>query len=100
MVFEYVRLEPESGHEVTKVVAARYDATRALVDLTSLYEEGPPGVAPIRWIRREALRLGGADELHGMAEDAGLVVEEIGGDYGLEPMGPGSDRAILVARRP
>lgn len=100
MVFEYERREPETGHDVTKVAAARYDATGALVDLTSVYEEGPPGTAPIRWIRRDALRLVGADELRGMAEDAGLAVEEIGGDYGLEPMGPGSDRAILVAHRP
>jgi SAM-dependent methyltransferase len=100
LVFEYERREPETGHDVTKVAAARYDATGALVDLTSVYEEGPPGAAAIRWIRRDALRLVGADELRGMAEDAGLVVEEMGGDYGLEPMGPGSDRAILVARRP
>ena len=35
-----------------------------------------------------------------MAEDAGLEVEMIAGDYDLEPLGPGSERAILVARRP
>ena len=33
-----------------------------------------------------------------MAEDAGLVVEEVGGDYDLEPIGPGSERAVLIAR--
>jgi hypothetical protein len=27
-------------------------------------------------------------------------VEVLAGDYGLEPLGPGSERAILVARRP
>ena len=100
MVFEYERREPETGRDVTKVAAARYDAASAVVDLTSVYEEGLPGEPAVRWIRRDSLRLVGPDELRSMAEDAGLVVEEIGGDYGLEPIGPGSDRAILVARKP
>jgi SAM-dependent methyltransferase len=100
MVFEYQRIDPDTGRDVTKVAAARYDPTTAIVDLTSVFEEGRPGEPAIRWIRRDALRLVGADELRSMAEDAGLVVEEIGGDYGLEPLGPGSDRAILVARKP
>ena len=100
MIFEYERLEPESGHEVTKVDSARYDPTTAVVDLTVIYEEGPAGASPIRWIRRDALRLVGADELRAMAEDAGLVVDEVGGDYDLDPIGSGSERAVLVARLP
>jgi SAM-dependent methyltransferase len=100
MVFEYQRTDPETGREVTKVASARFDATTAVVDLTAVYEEGRPGEPAVRWIRRDALRLVGADELRSMAEDAGLVVETIGGDYELEPLGPGSDRAILVARKP
>jgi SAM-dependent methyltransferase len=100
MIFEYERLEPEAGHEVTKVDSARFDPTTAVVDLTVIYEEGPAGGSPIRWIRRDALRLVGADELRAMAEDAGLVVEEVGGDYDLDPIGPGSERAVLIARLP
>jgi SAM-dependent methyltransferase len=100
MVFEYERTDPETGREVTKVASARFDAATAVVDLTAVYEEGRPGEPPIRWIRRDALRLVGADELRAMAEDAGLVVETIGGDYELDPLGPGSDRAVLVARKP
>jgi SAM-dependent methyltransferase len=99
MILEYQRRDPETDVEVTKVAAARYDAATSMVELTSVYEEGEPGAAAVRWIRRDTLRLVGADELRSMAQDAGLVVEEIGGDYGLEPLGPGSDRAILVARR-
>ena len=100
MIFEYERREPETGHAVTKVAAARFDPTTAVVDLTAIYEEGPAGGTTIRWIRHDALRLVGADELRSMAEDAGLIVEEVGGDYDLEPIGPGSERAILIARRP
>jgi SAM-dependent methyltransferase len=100
MILEYVRREPETGDEVTKVATARFDPTTAIVDLTAIYEEGPAGGSAVRWIRRDALRLVGADELRSMAEDAGLVVEQIGGSYDLEPIDAGSERAILVASRP
>jgi hypothetical protein len=100
MIFEYERREPETGGAVTKVAAARFDPTTAVVDLTAIYEEGPAGGTTIRWIRHDALRLVRADELRSMAEDAGLIVDEVGGDYDLEPIGPGSERAIVIARRP
>jgi hypothetical protein len=41
-----------------------------------------------------------ADELEAFAEDAGLRVELVAGGYDLAPLGPGSERAILVAERP
>jgi SAM-dependent methyltransferase len=100
MIFEYERREPEFGHAVTKVASARFDPTSAVVDLTAIYEEGPAGGSTVRWIRHDALRLVGADELRGMAEDAGLVVDEVGGTYDLDPIGPGSERAVLIARQP
>jgi len=100
LMLEYVRKDPETGHEVTKVTSARFDLTSAIVDLTSVYEEGPPGEPAIRWIRRDALRLIGADELRADAEAAGLIVENLAGSYDMEPLGPGADRAILIARRP
>ncbi len=100
MILEYVRPEPETGHDVTKTATARFDPTTGLVDLTAIYEEGLSGGTVVRWIRRDGLRLVGADELRSMAEDAGLVVEQVGGDYDLDPIGPGSERAVLIARRP
>jgi SAM-dependent methyltransferase len=100
LIFEYERLEPETGQRVTKVDSARFDATTAIVDLTTIYEEGPSGGTTVRWIRRDALRLIGVDELRAMAEAAGLVVEEVGGDYDLDPIAPDSERAILIARLP
>ena len=100
LIFEYERTDPETGATVTKIAAARHDPTTAVIDLTSIFEEGRPGEPAVRWIRHDALRLIGADELRAMAEDAGLEVEVIGGDYDLDPIRPGSERAILVARRP
>ncbi|HUQ77329.1 MAG TPA: class I SAM-dependent methyltransferase [Patescibacteria group bacterium] len=100
LIFEYERIDPETGRQVTKVAAGRYDPTTALVDLTSIFEEGQPGGPTIRWIRRDVLRLIGTDELGAMAEDAGLELELIAGDYDLASIRAGSERAILIARRP
>jgi SAM-dependent methyltransferase len=100
LIFEYLRVDPDTVHEVTKVATARYDATTAVVDLTSIYGEGRPGEPAARWIRRDTLRLIGADELRAHAEEAGLIVETMAGSYDMEPLRPGSERAILVARRP
>jgi SAM-dependent methyltransferase len=99
LMLEYERRDPETGRTVTKTAAARFDPASAVVDLTSIYEEGLPGEPTIRWIRHDALRLVGPDELRSMAEDAGLVVEALAGAYDLDPIGPGSERAIIVARK-
>jgi len=99
LTFEYERIDPETGLQVTKVDSARHDSATGVVDLTSIFEEGAPGGAAVRWIRRDALRLVGAEELRGMAEDAGLEIEMMAGSYDLDPLHPGDDRAILIARR-
>jgi SAM-dependent methyltransferase len=97
---EWLRTDPQTGREVTKLAAAWYDAGRHLVTLTTIFDEADPGSAPIRWTRSDALRLVGPDELQDHAEDAGFEVESLAGDYDLSPFGPGSDRAILILRRP
>jgi SAM-dependent methyltransferase len=99
LILEYVRTDPETGHLVTKTAAAEHDATNGTVELTTIFEEGGPGTAAVRWIRRDRLRLVSPDELRGFAEAAGLEVEVIAGGYDLRPLGPGDDRAILVAAR-
>jgi SAM-dependent methyltransferase len=100
LLLDYVRTDPETGRTVTKTVAALHDAATATVLLSSIYDEGLPGEPIVRWIRRDMLRLLGAAELVDLARAAGLEVETLAGDYGLEPLGPGAERAILIARRP
>jgi len=94
---EWPRLDPETGLIVTKVASAAHDAAAATVTLTTIFEEGGQGTPARRWVRRDRLRLVSADELRGFAEEAGLEVEVVAGDYGLGPMGPGSERAVLIA---
>jgi SAM-dependent methyltransferase len=100
LILEWARTEPTSGAMVTKAGSAQYDAASGTVALTSIFEQGPPGEAPIRWVRHDQLRLVSADELTGFAEASGLRVETLAGGYDLDPLGPGSDRAVLVAVRP
>jgi SAM-dependent methyltransferase len=99
-VLEYARRDPETGRLVTKVGSALHDAATATVVLSTIYEEGDPGEPAVRWFRRDRLRLVSADDLRAYAEGAGLEVESIAGSYELDPIGPGDDRAILVAVRP
>ncbi|HET9614462.1 MAG TPA: class I SAM-dependent methyltransferase [Candidatus Limnocylindrales bacterium] len=100
LILEYDRADPETGRRVTKIASARHDPAFGVVDLISIFDESETGGPVRRWIRRDALRLVAADELAALAEDAGLVVEQLAGSYDLEPLAPGSERAILVARKP
>jgi SAM-dependent methyltransferase len=97
---EWPRLDPESGTIVTKAASAQHDTATATVLLTTIFEEGGQGEPPRRWVRRDRLRLVTADELRGFAEDAGLTIEMLAGDYGMGLLGPGSERAILLAVKP
>lgn len=99
LILEYERTDPESGELVTKFAAAQHDVATGIVHLTSIFEAGRQGGPTRRWIRHDALRLVSAGELQDFAESAGLVVETLAGGYGLEPIGPDSDRLILIAER-
>lgn len=99
LILEYARTDPETGRSVVKTGAATHHPASGTIELTTIYDEGDPGGSPVRWLRTDRLRLVGADELRAFAEAAGLTIELIAGGYDLEPIGPDSDRAILVATR-
>jgi SAM-dependent methyltransferase len=100
VILEWPRTDAETGHVVTKAGSANHDAATGTITLTAIYEAGRQGEPPVRWVRRDQLRLVSADELAALAEEAGLRVEMTAGGYDLGPLGPGSDRAILIAERP
>jgi SAM-dependent methyltransferase len=100
VILEWPRLDPETGRIVTKVASALHDAASATVSMTTIFEESGQGEPPRRWVRQDRLRLVSAEELRDFAIAAGLVVERVSGDYGLGELGPGSERAILVAAKP
>jgi SAM-dependent methyltransferase len=99
VMLEWPRTDPESGTVVTKVGSAQHDAATNTVELSAIYEEGRQGESPRRWVRHDRLRLVSADELAAFADEAGLRVEIVAGGYDLAPIGPGSERVVLVAER-
>ena len=100
LVLEWARPDPASGRLVTKSCSAVYEATSASVVLTTIFEEGLAGQAPVRWVRVDRLRLVTPDELAAFAESSGLVVETLAGDYELGELEPGAERVVMVARKP
>ena len=97
IMLEWPRLDPETGAIVSKIGSAQHDASSATVTMTTIFEEGGQGEPARRWVRRDQLRLLSGDQLRAFAEAAGLTIELLAGDYGLGPMGPGTERAILIA---
>ncbi len=97
IILEWPRLDPETGEVVTKVGSAQHDAATGTIVSTSIFEAATPGGPVRRWVRRDEMRLVSAAELASFAEDAGLMVELLAGDYGLGELGPGSERAVLIA---
>jgi SAM-dependent methyltransferase len=99
LALESIRTDPGTGRVVTKLSSARHEPANQVVTLTTIFEEGLPGEPVVRWTRTDRLRLLSGDELVGLAEAAGLVIEQLAGGYDLEPIGAGAERAVLVAAR-
>lgn len=97
---EWTRVDPETGQTVVKMTAAWHDSATGAVTLTTIFDASSPGGPVQRWVREDALHLLSAEDLRLYAEDAGLEVEAVAGDYDLSPLEPGDGRAVLVARRP
>lgn len=100
VILEWPRPDPETHALVTKVGSAQHDAATATVSLTTIFESAQQGSPARRWVRHDRLRLVSADELRAWAEDAGLVVELLAGGYDLGALGPGAERAVLIAVKP
>jgi SAM-dependent methyltransferase len=99
VMLEWPRSDPESGAIVTKTGSAQHDAATNTVMLHAIYEEGRQGEPIRRWVREDRLRLISSDELAAFAEEAGLCVEILAGGYDLSPIGPGSERVVMVGER-
>ncbi|MFI5254304.1 MAG: class I SAM-dependent methyltransferase [Candidatus Limnocylindrales bacterium] len=98
LVDEWQRPDPESGDVVAKLSSARFEPATAEVELVTLFDSWPAGGGPLtRVARTDRMRLLGPAELAGMAAAAGLRTEQLAGDYGLSPFGPGAERVVLVA---
>jgi SAM-dependent methyltransferase len=91
------RTDPDSGDEVAKLWSADFDHVRGVAVVNTYFDIWPRAGGGLRRIhRRDELWLLGVGELEGLAHEAGLRVEQAGGDYAMSPLGPASERALLV----
>ena len=96
---EWLRIDPETGDEVSKVMSARHDEENETVELTQIYESTPRHGGPLtRVVNTDLLHLVSAQRLVELAQTAGFVEVELRGDHLATPYGAGSHRAILMAR--
>jgi SAM-dependent methyltransferase len=104
LILEWIRPDVTDGtedddHLVTKIGSAIHDPATGTITLTAVFEVAGQGGPVRRWVRQDRLRLITTDELAAFAEEAGLRVEVLAGGYDLGPIGPGADRAVLIAER-
>ena len=101
IMLEWPRLDPETGAIVTKVGSAQHDAAAATRDPDDDLRGGRPGrTRPALDPARPAAPRVGRRAARASPSDAGLVVELLAGGYDLGLLGPGSERAILIAVKP
>lgn len=91
------REDPETGATVAKLWSAEYDSATATALITTFFDTWPAGGGAVhRLARRDELHLLGVGELLMLVAQAGLTVTTSAGDYAMEPLGPGSERVVLV----
>jgi SAM-dependent methyltransferase len=96
---EWLRWDPETGEEVTKMISAVHHAEDDSVMLTQIYEWTPPHGGPVsRLTHTDHIHLVSAAHLGNLAREAGFATVDLRGDHLSTPHGPGSHRVILVAR--
>jgi SAM-dependent methyltransferase len=96
---EWLREDPETGEQVTKLISARHDPGAGSLALTQLFDATLAGGGPVRrFVRLDMLHLTEADHWRELAQKAGFGEVDVKGDHLLSPHGAGSHRIILVAR--
>ena len=97
-VLDWLKSDNETLARVTKQTSARYDSATRTARITSLFDAWREGESPTRTSREDTITFLTVDELVRSAEDAGLVVETIAGDYGMGHFAGDSDRVVMVCR--
>ena len=96
---EWLRVDPQTGEEVSKTISAVHEAADASVLLTQIYEWTPPCGGPLsRVTHTDHIHLVSPEQLGDLALAAGFAKVDLWGDHLSTPYHPGSHRVILVAR--
>ena len=96
---EWMRLDRETGEQVTKSISARHDPDDDIITLVQIFDAFPPeGGAVRRVARTDVLHLIDATRWQALVERAGFGEAKLRGDYRLGPHGARSHRALIEAR--
>jgi SAM-dependent methyltransferase len=90
--------DPETGRPITKFVLRRPRPADQLDELMFFYDEQDERGYLRRSVVELRLRWFTRFELELLLQSAGWQVDELYGNYDLEPYGPTSDRLLIVAR--
>jgi SAM-dependent methyltransferase len=90
--------DPETGLPITKFILRRPKPSEQLDELMFFYDEQDERGYLRRSMVELRLRWFTRFELELLLQSAGWQVDELYGNYDLEPFGPASDRILMVAR--
>ena len=94
---DWERTDPDTGDLVAKTWSTEYDHVNEVATVTTYFDSWPAAGGPLRRVaRRDELYLLTATELRFLVEQAGLAIDQAGGDYAMSPLDADSERAVLV----
>lgn len=96
VVLDWVRRDDERDEWVSKSTSASFQPAAASADVTTFFDAWRDGEPARRTMRRDHISFLAVGELLLLVNAAGLSVETLAGDYGLNPMDDDSDRLVLV----
>jgi SAM-dependent methyltransferase len=99
LMLDWTRIDAETGQRVAKTTAARYEAAARTARISTFFDAWNEGESPARTSRRDTVNFLNQDELERLADDAGLVVNTLAGDYEMGHFGIDSDRLVMVCSR-
>ena len=95
-VLDWIRTDPHSNERVAKTTVAHYDAVTNTAQLTTTFDIEGDGGTTRSITRRDAISFVEADELLDLANRAGLVPEQVLGDYDGAAWSEASERVVLL----
>jgi SAM-dependent methyltransferase len=99
VLLEWMRIDRETGEQVTKSMSARHDPDDDTITLVQIFDAFPQSGGAVRRVARtDVLHLIDATRWQALTERAGFGGVKLWGDYRLGPHGARSHRALIEAR--
>ncbi len=97
VIEEWTRTDPATRGQVKKSASAIFEPETRRATIDTHFDSSHSGEPPRRTSRRDYVHFPTQAELLGMIESAGLVPQQVAGDYDMSPLDADSERVIVVA---